>query len=228
MVSAGAKMAGSSLALGPVEELSDDDGYLASKPTFPTSVADPGSKRPARRLPAKKRSKEKFTKHRMDARSLRYRLARKCGCQGNCFLPFTKDRVFDRLQDIHKTLSQMDKIEQDKYVKSSIKSSKICQNMSKPSSQVITSVLVYLLPPPVFRGMHASQGVQPSAWARRSGEGMPTPEATEPPYLQPWFLHIIGVGQRAIQDIESRREGWRCRGSFGWKIPTKRTAAAGP
>ena len=164
----------------------------------------------------------------MDARSLRYRLARKCGCQGNCFLPFTKDRVFDRLQDIHKTLSQMDKIEQDKYVKSSIKSSKICQNMSKPSSQVITSVLVYLLPPPVFRGMHASQGVQPSVRARRSGEGMPTPEATEPPYLQPWFLRIIGVGQRAIQDIESRREGWRCRGSFGWKIPTKRTAATGP
>lgn len=104
--------------LAPVETLSDDDQIApsSSAPSCNMVVACP------KRAPAKKRSSVVALQPppEVDIKSLRHRVQGGCGCLCGCFKPFRfDDALFDRLVSFRKTLSRLEKVEQDKYVSSS-------------------------------------------------------------------------------------------------------------
>ena len=110
-------MAASSSVLCSVEHLSDDDGPNFSSnsvPDFRTKEAPQQKKNPGR-----KKTKVNFVKTSLDTRSIRYRVDGRCGCTCRCFGPYRNPTVFAKVLQERRTVQQMSKLEQDKYVGSS-------------------------------------------------------------------------------------------------------------
>ena len=105
--------------LTPVESLSDDDQIASSSSAPGNNMIVPCAKR----APAKKRSAVVALQPPpgVDIKSLRHRVQGACGCLCGCFKPFRfDDDLFGRLVSLRKTLSRLEKVEQDKYVRSSV------------------------------------------------------------------------------------------------------------
>ena len=112
-----AAMTASSSCMAPVDSLSDDECIAAANTLTRPAVPGSRSARIPKRMPAVRRCKVKFQKHKLtDVRTLRYRVDSSCGCRCQCFLPFKDPATFGNLMQLHKTLESMDKLEQDKHV----------------------------------------------------------------------------------------------------------------
>ena len=103
-------------SLADVDALSDDERFqprVGPAPALQIVQPHPAPKR----LPGKRKTAQVVVKE-VDVKMLRHKVEGSCGCLCRCFIPL-RGQLFDQLLKIRKTLSQLEKPEQDNYVNSS-------------------------------------------------------------------------------------------------------------
>ena len=104
-------------SLPDVDALSDDERLQQ-----PSNGPHPASQKVAqaprrRRLPAKRKIQQVVVKEPA-VMTLRHKVEGSCGCFAGCFKPF-RGELFEQLVKIHKTMCQLEKLDQDNYATTS-------------------------------------------------------------------------------------------------------------
>lgn len=107
--------------LPPIQVLSDDEveptHLVATSPSASSNIVATAKRRPAKRRTQNVVALE--PPPGPDLQCLRRRVQSSCGCLCGCFQSFRSSAQFARLVKLRTTISQLEKVEQDKYVCSS-------------------------------------------------------------------------------------------------------------